>query len=357
MKAIRIHKHGGLEALLYESAPEPKIAPDEVLIEVKACALNHLDLWTRKGLPGIRLPLPIIPGSDISGVVAQVGDLVKDVKKGEKVVLAPGVSCGKCQACLAGEDNICPDYEILGFDRDGGCAEFVKVPATNLVPMPKGLTFVEAASLPLVFVTAWHMLVTSAQVKPGEDVLVHSAGSGVGIAAIQVAKLFGARVIATASNQEKLAKAQELGADEVINYSKKDFFVEVMRLTKRKGVEVIVEHVGPATWEKSIMSLSRNGRLVTCGATTGPIVKLDLRYIFSRQLSIIGSYMGSKAELAEVLKYFSDGKLRPVVDRVFALKDIRQAHKLLQDRAQFGKVVLTPSAGEGRASPRERARA
>jgi NADPH:quinone reductase-like Zn-dependent oxidoreductase len=292
----------------------------------------------------MKIPLPIVPGSDISGVVEEIGDMVSGIKKGDKVILFPGVSCGECKYCLAGGDNMCPDYELLGYRRDGGYAEYVKVPSANIVPMPAGLNFVDAASVPLVFVTAWHMLVTRAKVQPGEDVLVLAAGSGVGIAAIQVAKLFGARVIATASTEEKLAKAHGLGADDVINYTKKDFHAEIMKMTNKKGVEIVVEHIGPATWEKSIMSLARNGRLVTCGATTGPTVKLDLRYIFSRQLSVLGSYMGSKAELLEVTKYFPDKKLQPVVDRVLALKDVKVAHKLLEDRKQFGKVVLTPTA-------------
>jgi NADPH:quinone reductase-like Zn-dependent oxidoreductase len=274
--------------------------------------------------------------------------MVTGIKVGEKVVLAPGVSCGECKACLAGDDNLCPDYQILGFKRDGGYAEFVRVPSSNVMPMPAGLTFVEAAAVPLVFLTAWHMVVTRAQVQPGEDVLVIGAGSGVGSAAIQVAKLFGARVITMANTDAKLAKAQDLGADEIINYTKKDFHQEVMRLTGRKGVEVVIEHVGPATWEKCILSLARDGRLVTCGATTGPIVKLDLRYLFSKHLSLLGSYMGSKAELLKVLEYFPQKKLQPVVDCVIALKDAKAAHKIIENRQQFGKVVLTPTASSKR---------
>lgn len=342
MRAVRIHKHGGLDALKVENVSVPKVQQNEVLVQVKACALNHLDLWTRKGLPGVQVPLPLIPGSDIAGVVSGVGKLVQGVNVGNKVILSPGVSCGECKACLAGLDNLCPEYSILGFKRDGGYAEYVKVPSSNVIPMPKGLTFVEAASVPLVFLTAWHMVVTRAKVQPGEDVLIIGAGSGVGSAAIQVAKLFGARVIATAGSEEKLAKARQIGADEVINYCKKDFQKEAMRMTKKKGVDVLIEHVGPATWEKSILSLAYNGRLVTCGATSGPIVKLDLRYLFSKHLSLLGSYMGSKAELLEVLKYFSTKKLVPVVDRVLALKDAKTAQKILEDRKQFGKVVLTP---------------
>jgi NADPH:quinone reductase-like Zn-dependent oxidoreductase len=254
------------------------------------------------------------------------------------------VSCGECKPCLAGDDNLCSDYEILGYRRDGGCAEYVKAPPANVLSMPEGLTFVEAAAVPLVFMTAWHMVVTRAEVQPGEDVLVLGGGSGVGSAAIQVAKLFGARVITTVSSQDRVSNAIELGADDVIIYTKKDIYSEITRLTEKKGVEVVIEHVGPATWEKSILSLARNGRLVTCGATTGPIVKMDLRYLFSKHLSLLGSYMGSKAELIQVLKYFPKKKLKPVVDRVVALKDIQTAHRLMEERKQFGKIVITPSA-------------
>ena len=342
MKAVRVLRHGGVEVLTYGSIPKPKIQPDEILVEVKACALNHLDLWVRQGLPGIRVPMPIVPGSDVAGVVAEVGERAAGVKKGDPVILAPGVSCGQCRACLAGEDNLCPDYSVLGLHRDGGCAEYIKITAPNVVPMPESLSFVEAASVPMTFLSAWHMLVTRAKVAPGETVLVLAAGSGVGSAAVQVAKLFGARVIATAGTAEKLIKAADLGADETINHSKKDILGEVMHFTERRGVDVLIEHVGSATWEKSLRCLARNGRLVTCGATTGPLVKLDLRYLFSRQLSLLGSYMGSKAELLQVIQHFGQKKLRPVVDHVLQFKEIQTAHRLLEERKQFGKIVLTP---------------
>ncbi len=340
MKAVLFHKHGGPEVLEYTDAPDPQIAPNEVLVRVRACALNHLDLWVRRGLPGMRFPLPHIPGSDIAGEVAQVGSLVKRVKVGERVVLAPGLSCGQCAACAAGNDNQCRSYTLFGYLVDGGCAEYVKSPEANVIRIPDSLSFENAAAIPVVFLTAWHMLITRAQLQPGEDVLVLAAGSGVGTAAIQIAKLSGARVIATAGSEAKLARARELGADETINHSTQDIAVEVKRLTAKRGVDVAIEHVGVATWEKSVASLANGGRLVTCGATTGYDAKLDLRYLFARNLSLLGSFMGSRAEFFTVLKLVIEGKLRPIIDRVMKLAECRTAHELLEHREQFGKIVL-----------------
>ncbi len=342
MKAIILNQHGGPEVLRYTEVPEPKISPAEVLVRVRACALNHLDLWVRRGLPGISIPMPHIPGSDIAGEVAKVGELVTRVRVGQKVVLSPGLSCGQCEACLAGTDNLCRQYTIFGYMVDGGCAEFVRSPEVNVMPYPGDLSFEEAAAVPLVFLTAWHMLVGRAQLRPGEDVLVLGAGSGVGSAAIQIAKLVGAQVIATAGSEEKVKKARELGADHVINHSKQDIAAEVKRITNRKGVEVVFEHVGTATWEKSLGSLAASGRLVTCGATTGYAGQVDIRYLFSRHITILGSYMGSKAELHHVLKLVAARKLKPVVDRVMPLAQCAQAHELMERRQQFGKIVLKP---------------
>jgi NADPH:quinone reductase-like Zn-dependent oxidoreductase len=340
MKAVIFRQHGGPEVLEYADAPEPQIRANEVLMQVKACALNHLDIWARGGLPGIEIPLPHILGNDVAGVVKQVGDLVTWVKTGDEVMVQPGVSCGHCEACLSGNDNFCREYDIIGYRRDGGYAEFVAVPGVNIVPKPAQLSWEEAAALPLVTLTAWHMLITRANVQPGETVLVHAAGSGVGSMAIQVAKLRGARVITTASSDEKLAHARELGADETINYTSNDWPKEVRRLTDRKGVDVVVEHTGAATWPGSIASLKHNGRLVTCGATSGFDAHTDLRQVFYRHLNILGSFMGSKAELLEAMKFVEQGKIRGVVDRVLPLSDARQAHELIENRAQFGKIVL-----------------
>jgi NADPH:quinone reductase-like Zn-dependent oxidoreductase len=342
VKAAIFKQHGGPEVLEYADVPDPRIRADEVLIEVKACALNHLDIFVRGGLPGIEIPLPHILGNDIAGVVREVGELVTWAKPGDEVMVNPGVSCGHCDACLSGEDNLCREYDIMGYRRNGGYAELVAVPGVNIVPKPPELSWEEAAALPLVTVTAWHMLVTRVNVQPGETVLVHAAGSGVGSIAIQIAKLRGARVITTASTGEKLEKARELGADEAINYTQADWPKEVRRLTDRKGVDVVVEHTGAATWPGSISSLKNNGRLVTCGATSGYDARTDLRQVFYRHLNILGSFMGSKAELLEALKFVREGKIRAVVDRVLPLSEARQAHEVIENRAQFGKVVLKP---------------
>jgi NADPH:quinone reductase-like Zn-dependent oxidoreductase len=340
MKAIVYTEHGGPEVLKYTDVPEPQLSSQEVLIRVRACALNHLDLWLRRGMPGINIPLPHIPGSDISGVVARIGDQVTNVKVGDRVLLQPGISCGQCEKCLAGEDNLCRSYTLFGRLVDGGCAEFVKSPAVNCVPIPEILSFEEAAAFPLVSLTAWHMLITRAQLKPAETVLILGAGSGVGSAAIQIAKATGARVIATAGSAAKLAKARELGAGDVINHATQKIAEEVKRLTGRRGVDVVFEHVGQATWNESIRSLAVNGRLVTCGATTGPDVRIDINYLFMRHLTILGSYMGSKSELFAALELLRRGLLKPVIDVVLPLDKCAEAHRRLEDREQFGKIVL-----------------
>ncbi len=340
MKAVVFKQHGGPEVLEYTEVPAPAIKPNEVLIEVKACALNHLDVWVRGGLPGIKIPLPHILGNDIAGVVREVGELVTWVSPGAEVMVQPGVSCGHCAECLGGRDNFCRDYDILGYRRDGGYAEFVAVPGVNVIPKPSSLSWEAAAALPLVTVTAWHMLVTRAQVQPGEDVLIHAAGSGVGSIGIQVAKLRGARVIATAGSDDKLAKAKTLGADDVINYRQEDWPQQVKRLTDRRGVDVVFEHTGAATWPGSVAAVKNNGRIVTCGATSGYEAQTDLRQVFYRHLTIMGSFMGTKAELLEAMKFVERGAIRAVVDQTLPLAEARRAHELMEDRAQFGKLVL-----------------
>jgi NADPH:quinone reductase-like Zn-dependent oxidoreductase len=342
MKAVVFEQHGGAEVLQYTEVAKPEIKANEVLVEVKACALNHLDIWVRGGLPSITIPLPHTLGNDVAGVVSEVGELVTWVSRGEEVMVQPGVSCGHCCACLDGRDNMCPEYDIVGYRRNGGYAEFVAVPGVNVLPKPKSLTWEEAAALPLVTTTAWHMLVTRAKVQPGENVLVHAAGSGVGSIGIQVAKLRGARVIATAGSAEKLARARELRADEVVDYTRADWPKEVRRLTNREGVDVVFEHTGAETWGGSIWSLKNNGRLVTCGATSGFDARTDLRQVFYRNLTILGSFMGSKAELLEAMKFVERGQIRAVVDRALPLSEARQAHELMEDRRQFGKLVLIP---------------
>jgi NADPH:quinone reductase-like Zn-dependent oxidoreductase len=342
MKAVVFRKHGGADVLEYTDVPQPQIRANEVLVQVKACALNHLDLFVRGGLPGIEIPLPHILGCDVAGVVREVGELVTWAKPGDEILLQPGLSCGHCAECLRGEDNLCREYDIIGYRHDGGYAEFLAVPGINVVPKPANLSWEEAASLPLVTLTAWHMLVTRAKLQPGENLLVHAAGSGVGSIAIQIGKLFGARVIATAGSDDKLTKARELGADGVINYTQTDWPKEVRRLTNRVGVDVVFEHTGAATWEGSISSLRNNGRLVTCGATSGYDARTDIRQVFYRHLTILGSFMGSKSELLAAMKFVQQGKIHGVVDRTLPLEEARRAHELMEDRAQFGKIVLVP---------------
>jgi NADPH:quinone reductase-like Zn-dependent oxidoreductase len=342
MKAIIFEEHGGPEVLKFSEVADPTIKADEALIEVRACALNHLDVWVRGGLPGIRIPLPHILGNDIAGVVREAGELVTWARPGDEVMIQPGVSCGHCAECLDGRDNMCEQYDILGYRRDGGYAQLVTVPGVNLIPKPKNLSWPEAAALPLVTLTAWHMLVTQARVQPGEDVLIHAAGSGVGSIGIQIAKLFGARVIATAGSDEKLVRARELGAVETVNYSNDDWPSEVKRLTGRRGVDVVFEHTGAGTWPGSLVSLSKGGRLVTCGATGGFDARTDLRQVFYRHLTILGSMMGSKSELLKAMKFIAGGQVRAVVDQSLPLSDARRAHEMMEDRAQFGKLVLVP---------------
>lgn len=342
MRAVFFKEHGGVEKLEYGHQPKPHAGQGEVLVQVKACALNRLDLWTRQGMPGVKIHLPHILGCDVAGEVAKLGSGVRSVKVGQKVVVAPGMSCGRCHFCRMDWDSLCPDYKILGFQADGGYAEYVRVPARNLFLIDKEWTFEEWASSPLVFLTAWHMLVTRARLQKGESVLIHAAGSGVGSAAIQIAKYLEAKVFTTVGSDEKIKKAKALGADEVINYEKKDFVQEVRRLQRNHGVDVVFEHIGPAAFTKSLATLNPKGRMVTCGVTSGPTVSLDLRYVFIKQLSLFGSYMGGLKEFRKVMRLIHSKKFRPVVDKVFPLKDAREAHLHMLERKNFGKIVLVP---------------
>lgn len=338
MLAARVHEHGGPEVLKIETVPDPQPRADQVLVRVHACGLNHLDIWVRKGIPGIKLPLAL--GSDVSGEVVATGELCRRIKAGQRVVLSPGLSCRQCIKCLSGKDNECPQYGLLGAVHQGGYAELIAVPEYAVIPIPDNLDYVTAAAAPLVFVTAWHMLMTRAALQPGEDVLVLAASSGVGQAAVQIAKFMHCRVIATAGGEEKRQKAKDLGADHVIDHYEQDISAEVKKITGR-GVDVVFEHVGVATWPKSLASMSRIGRLVTCGATTGFDAKVDLRHLFNKQLSLLGSFMGTMAELHTALQFVFSGQLRPIVDRTFPLSEAVAAHQYLEDKQQFGKVVLT----------------
>ena len=331
MKAVRFQQHGGPEVLVHEDAPDPVELPGHAIVRVRACALNHLDLWQRRGLDRVTIPLPHISGADVAGEV---------VSTGERVMLQPGLSCGRCAHCLAGRDNRCARYDVLGYQSDGGYAEYVRVPEANLIPIPAHLPFIEAAAFPLTFLTAWHMLFNRARLEEGDIVLVLAAGSGVGQAALQLARHAGAFVIATAGSPEKLELAEKLGADATINHTTGDIAAEVKAITGGRMADVVVEHVGKATWQASVRSLARGGRLVTCGATTGHDAALDLRHLFGRQLSFLGSYMGEKAELLKAARLLFGGLVRPVVDRVFPLANAAQAHRHLEERRQFGKIVL-----------------
>ncbi len=342
MKAIAFTKHGGPEVLQLCDLPAPQPKAREVRVRVKAVALNHLDIWVRIGWPGLKLQLPHVLGSDIAGVVDAVGAEVSDLQPGTEVLVNPGLSCGACDRCLRGDDNLCRSYVIIGEHVTGGYAELLCVPRQNILPKPKSLGFPEAACLPLTFLTAWTMLVRRAQLQPGETVLVQAAGSGVGSAAVQIAKLIGAKVIATASTDAKLERAKALGADHLINYATHDFLAEVKRITDRKLVDVVFEHVGASTFEKSIACLPYGGRLVTCGATAGNEVKLDLKVLFFKRLSLLGSTMGSKGDLFRILQLVDEGKLKPVMDRTLPLEKAAEGHALLADRKTFGNVVLLP---------------
>ena len=340
MKAIRIHEFGGPEVLRYEDVPDPQLRKDQVVVRVKACAMNHLDIWVRTGLPGVKLPH--ILGSDVAGEIVEIGEYVSGFKAGQRVLLAPMHFCNHCAKCVAGLQNQCPQFTVLGNGVDGGNCELIAVPAERVIPIPDQLTFNDVASVPLVFLTAWHMLVGRAGIRPGQSVLVLGANSGVGIAGIQVAKLFQCTVITTAGDEHKMAKARELGADHVINHYQQKISDEVRKITNKQGVDIVLEHVGPATWDESLRSLKPAGTLVTCGATTGPQVSIDLRFVYSRQLSVLGSYMGTMGELHEVLEHLFSGRLRPVVDRAFPLKEARAAHEYLEKSQMFGKIVLNP---------------
>lgn len=342
MNAVVLREHGGPEVLSYEAIAKPEPGPREVRVAVRAVAMNHLDLWVRRGNPAFHLEYPHRLGSEIAGVVDALGPGVDDLEIGEPVVINPGLSCGVCRACLSGRDNLCPRYRILGENAQGGYAEFAAVPRQNIAPYPGELSFSDAAAALLTFQTAWQMLVHKARVEPGQIVLVHGAASGVGVAGIQVARLFGARVIATAGSDEKLALAKQLGAEAGINYREQDFVREVKALTERRGVDVVFEHVGGEIMTGSVKATRNGGRIVTCGATAGFKPEIDLRHVFFRQIEILGSTMGSKGDLLAVIEHVRAGALRPIVHEILPLKEAAAGHRLLEERKAAGKVVLTP---------------
>jgi NADPH:quinone reductase-like Zn-dependent oxidoreductase len=340
MRAIVIREHGDVDRLRLEDRPVPDPGPCQVRVKVAAVGINHLDLWVRRGIPGVPFPLPIVPGSDIAGTVDALGPGARGWSEGDRVVVGPGYSCGSCLPCRSGNDPLCREYGILGESRDGGCVDYLVARDTDLFPMPGGLSFVEAATIPLVFLTAWHMLVARAAVRPGEAVLIHAAGSGVSSAAIQIARLWGARVLATAGTDAKCDHARRLGAEEAVNYADGDFVREVRRWTGKRGVDVAVDHVGADTFQRTLKCLAKGGRYVTCGATSGPEMQTDFRLVFFKGLSILGSTMGAAHELATVLGHVASGALKPVVDRVLPLERVGEAHRHLESRSALGKTVL-----------------
>lgn len=338
MKAIRIHAHGGLDELCVDDLPVPKPHAGQVLVQVKAAALNMLDLWVRRGIPGV--PLPMVMGSDAAGVVVETGPGATQFKAGDEVLLQPGHGCGHCGDCLNGREQYCPKYSPLGEHWQGVQAEFLAMDESMLIRKPSNIGFEEAAAIPLVYMTAWEMVVNKGRVQPWDTVLVWGASSGVGSAAVQIAKAYGARVITTAGTA-KLDRARTLGADVVLDHYTQDIAKEIKQLTGGRGCDLIIEHTGAKTWPASMRSLGKGGRLVLCGATTGPEVSMDLRFVFIRQQTIMGSTMGSRGNMARILKLVEQGKLRGVVDRVFPFIDVAAAHEHLESGKHFGKVVLT----------------
>jgi NADPH:quinone reductase-like Zn-dependent oxidoreductase len=347
MRAVVVREHGGVEKLEIATLPDPDPGPGEIRVALATAALNHLDLWVRRGIAGVKYPLPLVPGCDGAGVVSALGPGVDGPPPGTRVALQPGLSCGRCAACLGGMDMLCRRYGILGETRNGTEAEFVCVPAANVMPISDALTFEAAAAFPLVFLTAWHMAVERARVQPADTVLVHAGASGVGSAAIQIAKSLQARVFATVGSAAKVDAVRRLGADEVIVYRDADFASEVWRLSAKRGVDVILDHVGADTWEGNLRSLAPGGRLVVCGATSGFEVPTNLRRVYFKNLAILGSTMGSKAALLRVLALVEAGALQPVVDRVLSLEQVAEGHRLLESRAVVGKVVLRIRDGAG----------
>ena len=338
-EAMVMNATGGPEVLEHATIELPDPGPREVRLRVRAVALNHIDLWARKGLPHFKYEFPHRLGADVVGEVEALGPGAL-AKIGERVVVNPGLSCGACERCLLGQDTFCRSYRILGENTQGGYARHIVVPDANLLPMPKGLSYTDAAAIPLCYLTAWQMVVRKAQLKPGQTVLVQAAGSGVSSAAIQIAKMLGARVITTTSTDEKAARARALGADEVINYTTQDFVAECKRLTDKKGVDAVIEHVGGDVFVKSVLATAWGGRVVTCGATAGFTPTIDLRHVFFRQVEVLGSTMGPKGDLFSILRLVEAGRLKPVVDRVLPLWSAREAHELLEARKVFGKIVL-----------------
>lgn len=345
MKAVVFERHGGTEVLEYRDVPEPKAGPNDVVIRIKAAAANYNDIWARRGLPGMEIILPHISGSDAAGIVEEVGSEVKEFRPGDEVMVHPGISCRRCEACTSGQEFFCRQYRIWGFQTgplDGGHAQYARLPAVNIIPKPRNLSFEEAASFPLVLMTAWRMLVTRARVQPGDFVLIWGAAGGLGVMAIQICKLFGARAIAVASSDEKLERCAQLGAEFLINRKKQDVYQEVRNITGRRGVDIVFEHTGQATWPTSVRSLRWGGTLVVCGATSGFEAMTDLRFLWNKQMNFYGSHMGSKAELLQALRFVESGQIRPVIHSVLPLRDVPKGQQIMEQSEVVGKIVYVP---------------
>ena len=341
MKAVRIHAHGGLDVLRYEEVERPRlVSPTDAIVQLKTAALNRIDLWNRQGLTGMDIPLPHILGADGAGIVVEVGAGVANVKKGDAVCLYPPSGCGRCEFCSTDREFMCINLRVLGERLEGTYAEYVKVPAASCFPIPVGLSFEEAAAFPLVFLTVWRMLVTNAELKPGEHVLILGIGGGVATAALQVAKQMGAHVIVTSSSDEKLDLAKNWGADHGVNYRRSDFAKETRALTGKRGVDVVVDCVGGEGWVKSLAALAKGGRLVTCGATAGANPPTDIRRIFWNHLKIFGSTLGSRGEFRQLVGFMQISGVRPIIDQIFPLKEAAAAQRRLEEGKQFGKIVL-----------------
>jgi NADPH:quinone reductase-like Zn-dependent oxidoreductase len=342
MKAVYITEHGSVEKLTYGELSDPVLEGNEALVRVEACGVNHIDLWVRRGLPFLKIPYPFTLGQEVAGEVVALGPASKGIAVGTRVLIHPGLSCGRCEACASGRDHHCDDYQLLGKNVPGGYAEFIKIPDTNLLPLAASVASEGAVGLPNSFCTAWNMIYETANLQPGEWILIHAGGSGIGSAAIQLARLVGANIITTASSDEKLAQAKALGAQHLINYKEHDFLNRVRRITHKRGVDVVLEHIGEDVWERSLLCLARGGRLVTCGATSGYLPKLNLRYVFFRNLQILGVTSASKGVLCKVVSLLEQGQIHPVISQVLPLSAARQAHQLLEERQVFGKLVLRP---------------
>lgn len=345
MKAVAFSEQGDIDVLQYQDIPIPSLDTDEILVKVKSCSVNYLDIHARRDRPEIKRKLqetstPHILGSDIAGEIVDISEEHPELAIGNRVLLAPCIPCGVCDDCINGFENLCATQQLLGFQTDGGYAEYVKAPVINAIQIAETLSFVEASALPIAYLTAWHMLITRAQLRGGEDILILGAGGSVGSAGLQIAKLFGSRIFATASTYEKLVRAREFGADVTINYAEVDFSEAILEETKGRGVDVVLEHVGAATWDKSINSLAKNGRLVSCGVTTGNIGEINIRKMYQKQLTIMGSALGTTKELRQLVHLAEQRRLIPIIDRTIPLQQAAEAHQLMESRKNFGKVCL-----------------